>query len=118
MPIAIEFIPSKLLMGKEEGEKIQFILDTVRKDKILVLESALSPREEKTLIQKTMESVKGSFSGIEIATLGSFQSPGLKSSLIRMLGGKIGGFTVVGPSNLVKQIKRDPNKLSLLAGQK
>jgi len=117
MPIAIEFIPSKLLMGKEEGEKIRFILDTVKKDKILVLEAALTPVEEKNLIKKTMENVRSDFSGIEIATLGSFED-GIKAALVKMLGGKMGGLTVVGPSNLVKQIKRDPNKLSLLAGQR
>jgi hypothetical protein len=34
--------------------------------------------------------------------------------LIKLLGGKA-GLTVVGPSNLVKQIKRDPGKLRLYA---
>jgi len=34
-----------------------------------------------------------------------------------LLGGKPSGLTVVGPSTLVKQIKRDPDKLSLLTGK-
>lgn len=111
----IEFLPSKSLDGKEEGEKVKLILNTVKKDRILVLESALTPDEEKRLIEKTMGMVSKDFPGIEIASL-SETSVGWKSTLIKFLGGKTSGLTVVGPSNLVKQVKRDPDKLSLWAG--
>lgn len=117
MALHIEFIASRTLEGKTDNEKIQAILNTVRKDRILVLENALTPGEEKLLIEKTMSAVSKEFPGIEIATI-SGDDEGFKSVLIKFLGGKTGGLTVVGPSNLVRQVKRDPNKLSLLAGSK
>jgi len=116
--VQIEFVSSKVLEGKDSDHKIKYILDGVRKDKILVLDEALSPAEEKMLIERTMELVSRDFSGIEVSALGKFSrgENDLKTALIRLLGGRTSGLTVVGPSNLVREIKRDPNKLHLLAG--
>jgi hypothetical protein len=97
-------------------DKVDFILKSVRKDTILVLEEPLSREEEKALITQTMKNITSDFPGIEVCTLG----PGyddLRSRFIKILGGRSGGLTVVGPSNLVKQIKRDPDKIRLLAGK-
>ncbi|MBI5229013.1 DUF2073 domain-containing protein [Candidatus Micrarchaeota archaeon] len=117
MAIQIELIPSTVFSGKEQDEKVRFILNMVRRDKILVLEATLSPVEEKLLIEKTMDHVTKDFPGIEIASFGE-EAVDLKSKLVRFLGGRMSGFTVVGPSNLVKEVKRDPDKLSLWAAHK
>ena len=112
--VAIEFLSSKAMQDKQNDEKLTHILNLVKKgDKIIVLEEPLSPAEETKLIQLTMEQVDKTFAGIEVATLGS-TTLDLKSQLVKFLGGKTSGLTVIGPSKLVKQIKKDPNKLTLL----
>ena len=117
MSVPIEFVRSNVLKGKRSEEKIEYILNAIMKErKILVLEEALTREEEKKLIQKTMEKVTSAFPGIEIASFGE-ESETLQSRLIKMLGGKTAGLTIVGPSNLVKRIKRDPEKLRLIAGK-
>ncbi len=110
----IEFVLSDAFMDKSERKKIEYIMNAVKRNKLLVFDSALTSREERDLIEKTMELIDERFSGIEISTIGSEEST-LKTSLVKMLGGKAKGFTVIGPSNLVKQLKRDPDKLRLYA---
>jgi hypothetical protein len=60
------------------------------------------------------------FPGIEIGTLGGAvgEESDFRARIIRMLGGRTSGMTVIGPSDLVRQIKRDPESLSLLAGER
>lgn len=112
--VQIEFISSELITKTRQG-KVDYLLAAVKKgDKIIVLEEPLTPQEETELIKKTMEVVDRNFTGIEVATLGS-ASVDIKTHLVKLLGGRAGGLTVVGPSKLVKEIKRDPNKLNLLA---
>jgi hypothetical protein len=62
-----------------------------------------------------MKAISKDFPGIEISSFGE-ELPGMRNSLIKMLGGKTSGLTIVGPSNLVKEIKRDPDKLRVFAG--
>lgn len=113
--IAIEFLSSKAMTGKTASEKLNYIINAVKKgDKIVVLEEPLSPSEETQLIKLTMEQVDKNFSGIEVATLGS-ATLDIKTHLVKLLGGRTSGLTVVGPSKIIKQIKKDPNKLNLLA---
>ncbi len=112
--IAIEFLSSKAMNGKTSTEKLNYIINTVKKgDKIIVLEEPLSPNEETQLIKLTMQQVDKNFPGIEVATLGSAAFD-IKTHLVKLLGGRTSGLTVVGPSTIVKQIKKDPNKLNLL----
>ncbi len=112
--ISIEFLSSKAMQGKDSIAKLNYILNTVKKgDKIIVLEESLTPSEEKELISLTMQQVNSDFPGIEVATLGS-ASLDIKTHLVKLLGGRTSGLTVVGPSKIVKQIKKDPNKLNVL----
>ncbi|MBI4360920.1 DUF2073 domain-containing protein [Candidatus Micrarchaeota archaeon] len=118
MGIELQFISAEALRDKTPPQKVEFILEEIKKskDRILVIEGSLSNVEERELIAKTMQLVSKKFPGIEVASLGE-QSSDFKAQLIKLLGGKPAGLTVVGPSTLVKQIKRDPNKLSLLTGK-
>lgn len=112
--ISLQFVAASVFSGKPSGDKIGFILDNVRKGKILVLESGLTVEEERDLIKATMPLVSKGFPGIEVSTL-SQPKADLKSQVIKLLGGSQ-GLTVVGPSALVKQIKKDPSNISVLAG--
>lgn len=122
--IEIEFLSAEVLSQQAGSRKIDFLMSNLKKGKILVLEDPLSRSEETSLIEATMKKVSSAFPGIEIGTLGGTQGNGgselrdLRSSLIRMLGGKPRGLTVIGPSQLVRQIKKDPETLSVLAREK
>ncbi len=115
MVVQIDFISFSSLKDKTSEEKIKFILNHVKQDKILVLDTTLDLDEEKQLISQTMANVTKNFPGIEVSTLGR-ESDDLRTRLIKLLGGKTTGLTVIGPTNLVKQLKKDPDKLKLLAG--
>ena len=99
------------MAGKTAEEKVKFVLDSVKQDAVVVIEDELAPEEKRMLISQTMKSVSKTFPGIEVSSL-SPESDDLRKALIRLLGGKT-GLTIVGPSTLVKQVKRDPGRLKL-----
>ncbi|HDH41418.1 MAG TPA: DUF2073 domain-containing protein [Candidatus Altiarchaeales archaeon] len=118
MGIEIEFISSEMLDNKNENEKMRFILEKIKKNKILVIEESLSSLEETHLIEETMSQIDEKFSGIEVSTLKERTSRGIRDRLIRLLGGRTGGLTVIGPSRLIKKVKKEPQKILLLAEKK
>ncbi|MBN2013707.1 MAG: DUF2073 domain-containing protein [Candidatus Altiarchaeota archaeon] len=115
MGIEIEFISSDALYNREKEEKIRFILKKIKRDKILVLEESLTTLEETMLIEETMAAIDDKFRGIEISTLKEKIEGGIRQKLIRMLGGRVGGLTVIGPSKLIKKLKKEPQKILLFA---
>lgn len=118
MDVEIEFVSSDVLKVKDIDEKIEYILERVKKGKIIVVEESLSAIEESRLIEETMRSVNKKFQGIEVSTLRDKKAAGFRDILIRVLGGSKGGLTVIGPSKLIKKIKKEPTQISLLAGEK
>ena len=117
MGIQIEFVRADVLDGMSVEEKMSYILEHVKEDKIVVIEEGMSPLEESALIEATMKQVNKKFSGIEVSTLREKSEDGIRQRLIRMLGGRSGGLTVIGPSKLVKQIKKDPKHITMMAGE-
>lgn len=122
MEIEIEFISSEVLDEKKGDEKMRFILEKIKENKILVIEESLSPLEETMLIEKTMSLIDKKFPGIEVSTLKERMDRGIdrgiRDKLIRFLGGRTGGLTVVGPSKLIKRVKKEPHKILLFAEKK
>ena len=116
MEIELEFIRADVLGGMKVEEKMDYILGRVKDDKILVIEEGMSSVEEGVLIQATMAQINKKFTGIEVSTLREGGEEGIRHRLIRMLGGRTGGLTVIGPSRLVRQIKKDPKRITMLAG--
>lgn len=114
MDIQIEFLSTSVLADKQGKAKTEFILENIKENKIIVLEDPLTPHEEKMLIEETMKRITTKFPGIEISTLG-VETDGFKTRIIKFLGGKTGGITVIGPSKLVKEVTRDPQRIKLLA---
>jgi len=118
MTIELEFISSDVLLKKESSEKIKYILDRIKKNKILVVEESMSALEESKLIEATMNQINNKFSGVEISTLKDKGSEGIRQKLIRFLGGSTGGLTIIGPSKMIRKVKKQPQRISLLAGEK
>jgi len=71
MDIELEFISSDALKEKIGTEnKVNYILDRVRGNKILILEESLSYEERKKLMEADMAQIDDEFTGIEFDTLG------------------------------------------------
>src|SRR3990167_8595297 len=69
--------------------------------------------------EKTMEHIKRSnFKGIEICTIYPETDRNLidklKSKIANFLLGNREGLTIIGPATVVKEIKKDPDKIQLL----
>ncbi|MCX6695503.1 MAG: DUF2073 domain-containing protein [Candidatus Altiarchaeota archaeon] len=115
--IEIEFISSDVLRGMDLEGKLKYILENVKDNKILVIEEGMWPQEEAALIEETMKQVNKKFHGIEVSTLREKTEEGLREKVIRMLGGSTGGLTVIGPSKLVRKVKKEPQQITMLAGE-
>jgi hypothetical protein len=93
----------------------------VKENNIVLLEGKLDPDERLALIKKTMENIDKRFKGIEILSLNDEE----EKSLGRKIGTKLKdtflvkerkkGLTIIGPSNLIKEIKQDMNKIHIAA---
>ncbi len=101
-------------------ERVNMILERIKNKKIIVLNARFDPRDEAALIKKTMESISKTFTGVEIASLSSSELLGdnsffsrIKESVVNLLTGGRSGITVIGPARIVRQIKREPDRISL-----
>ena len=116
--LTLQFVPHHELKDLSTSSKIKKILDLVKEDKIVLVEGQLNPNEETALIEKTMENVNRYFKGIELCTIQSGDRGDLfsklRSTFVNMLVGNKSGLTIVGPAAIVREIKRDPNKVQLL----
>jgi uncharacterized protein len=115
MDIEIQFISADVMDGMGREEKVEYVLNQVKEDRIIVLEEGMSPLEESALIGATMERVTRKFPGIEVSTLKERRDDGIRERIIRLLGGTTGGLTVIGPSKIIKEIKKDPKHITMFA---
>jgi len=119
MTLTLQFIPYHEIERLDSDTKIQKILNVVKENKIALIQGRLKATEETQLIQTTMEKINKSFKGVELCTI----YPGetnkqwydkLRKNLARVLLGDREGLTIIGPATLVKEIKKNPNKIELL----
>ncbi len=119
MNLTLQFVPYGEISSLAPEKRINKLLDIVKKDKIVLLQGRLKPSEEAWLIQKTMEIVSREFKGIELCTIypelsnQKFFSQ-FKGLLVKFLMGSREGLTIIGPATIIKEIKRNPDKIELL----
>jgi len=117
--LTLQFVPYDELSNLSSASRINKILGLVKENKILLMEGRLSPVEETDLIQRTMEDINKTFKGIELCTVypeskdEKLFRKALRGMFNLILGNRR-GLTVIGPATLVKEIKKDPNKIQLL----
>ena len=116
--LTLQFVPYSDIVYLSSEERINKLLDIVKKDNIVLMQGRLKPVEETKLIQHTMEIIDKDFKGIEICTIYPEEKSmkifrKLTTSVIKGLLGHRDGITIVGPASVVKEIKRDPNKIYL-----
>ncbi len=121
--LTLQFVPYSDIEDLSFEERIKKILNIVKDEKIIVMEGRLKKSEEAELIKATMERINSKFRGIEISVIypenrGATLGRKLKSSLAEMLLGERQGLTVIGPASLIKEIKKDPDKIQLFTEEK
>lgn len=110
--IRMDLLSVDSLKHLEAGQKVDHILDKVRQNHLVILDGRLPPNEELMLVQQTMGNVADDFSGIEVCTIerdiNKYQEmlQKLLQSIIKKQPATASGLTFVGPSKIVKQIKR------------
>lgn len=118
--LTLQFVPYTDIEKLDSVKRINKILKLVKEEKIVLLEGKLKSHEEVELISKTMEEIDNKFKGIELAVINPdnaeskdlFQK--IRDAFINMLLGDRKGFTIIGPASIIKEIKKDPNKIQLL----
>jgi hypothetical protein len=119
--ISLNFIPFERFVEMTTEEKIDLILETTKKKDIVVIEGLMNPGEEMNLITHTMQKIDKKFKGIEICAIPREELlkkkegliTGLRSRMADILIGRNRGLTIIGPASIVKQIKRDPERIIL-----
>ncbi len=117
--LTIHFMPYSEIRHDDAITRIKKIMGIILQDKIVILQGRLRPDEETRLIENTMTligNIKG-FQGIEIASIdsehrGVFDK--MRRNLARILVGENDAITIIGPAQVVKEIKRNPKKIELM----
>ncbi len=117
--LTLQFIPYSTIEHLSSLGRIKKLLKLAKENKIVLLEGRLKKEEEAELIKTTMEEIDEDFTGIELHVIypedeaTNFFSK-MKIKIISGLLGDRRGLTIVGPASIVKEIKKDPNKLQLI----
>jgi hypothetical protein len=116
--VTLQIVPYSEIEDLTSVGRIRKLLDIAKENKIALLQGRLKKEEETELIKATMEEVNKDFKGIELAVLDPAEEKSsgfnaLRKSFLNMLLGDRQGLTVIGPANVVKQIKKDPTKIEL-----
>ncbi|MFW5865830.1 MAG: OapB/ArvB family protein [Nanoarchaeota archaeon] len=116
--LTLQYIPHSEIEHLDSQKRISKLLQLVKTDKILLVEGRLKTEEEAELIRKTMESINDKFTGIELSVIypedkevALFKK--LHNMFLNMILGSRRGMTIIGPANVVKEIKQDPGKIQL-----
>jgi hypothetical protein len=120
--VTIQLLPYTEIEALSSVGRIRKLLSLAKENKIVLLQGRLRKEEETELIKVTMEEINKEFKGIELAVihpsmsqLSGFQK--LKNDVVSALLGDRQGLTIVGPASVVKEIKKDPNKIELLTSE-
>lgn len=122
--LTLQFVPYEEIEGLDSNERIKKLLSSVKEDKIVVLEGRLKKEEEAELIRRTMEEITERFKGIELSVVyppkkkGTTLGKTIRNNITGMLLGERQGLTIIGPASLIKEIRKDPDKIQLLTQEK
>ena len=117
--VTLQFVPYNEIEDLGSARRVKKLIDIVKENKIVLLQGRLKKEEETDLISIAMEEIGAKFKGIELAVINpeGKDKAGLKkmrNNFFGMLLGDRQGLTVIGPATIVKEIKKDPNKIELL----
>jgi hypothetical protein len=116
--VTLQFVPYNEIEELGSARRVKKLIDIVKQNKIVLLQGKLKKEEETDLIAITMEEVGDKFKGIELAVINPENNDQsgirkIRNDFFSFLLGDRQGLTVIGPASIVKEIKKDPNKIEL-----
>ncbi len=116
--LTLQFVPYGEIENLSSKARIEKLLDIVKQNKIVLLQGRLKPEEETMLIMETMAQIHKRFRGVEICTIYPEENNlqffnKIKKEMVKFLIGNRDGVTIIGPSTVVKEVRRNPNKIEL-----
>ena len=117
--LTLQIIPYSEISDLSSLGRIRKLLSVAKENKIVLLQGRLTKEEEAELIKITMEEINKDFKGIELAVIESDKEKNhamdfVRAGIANVLLGNRQGLTIIGPANIVKEIKKDPKKIELL----
>lgn len=118
MALTLQFVPYSEIEDLSSLGRIKKLLKMAKENKIVLLEGRLKKEEEAELIKTTMEEIDDEFKGIELGVIypgkgtGDFMKK-VKANIANVLLGDRVGLTIIGSASIVKEIKKDPDKIQL-----
>ena len=117
--VTLQFVPYHEIEDLGSARRVKKLIDVVKENKIVLLQGRLKKEEETDLISIAMEEFGDKFKGIELAVINTSEKnitgiKKLRNNFFGVLLGDRQGLTVIGPASIVKEIKKDPNKIELL----
>ncbi|MBI4146155.1 DUF2073 domain-containing protein [Candidatus Woesearchaeota archaeon] len=121
--VTLHIVPYTEIETLSSLGRIRKLLTIAKENKIVLLQGRLRKEEEAELIKTTMEEINKEFKGIELAVINPSQTAqdGLqkfKHDLVGLFLGEQQGLTIIGPSTIVKSIRKDPTKIELLTQER
>jgi hypothetical protein len=119
MSLTLQFVPYGEIEHLDSTAKVNKLIKIVKEEKIILLEGRIEKNEETLLIKRTMEEIGPKFKGIELFVMYPKDEENdplqrLKKGIVDMLLGNRQGLTIIGPATIVKEIRKDPDKIQLL----
>ncbi len=117
--LSIHIMPYSEIRELTITERVKKILNLILGNRVVILQGRLRPEEEIRLIEDTMAMVDHikSFKGIELAVVDANKEDSfflrMRRGIARGLTGESSSLTVIGPANVVKEIKKDPSKIEV-----
>ncbi len=116
--LTLEFVPYTEIEHLDSQGRIDKLFDIVKQEKIILMQGRLKPEEETLLISETMRQIQDKFRGVEICTIFPEEKNlqffnKFKKEMVKALIGHRDGITIIGPSSIVKEIRKNPNKVEL-----
>ncbi len=118
--VTIEFLSKERLSDEKAfTDKLEFVLEKVKDNSVLVLEEGWTPEEKRKLIENSVEKADEDFPGVEFMGFDGGDSRIEKAKSIlykRVLNEQYRqGLTIVGNSRVMEKIKEEPDTVSFLA---
>jgi len=124
--LSFQYIPYREHSSLSTEEKLKRILRITKQNKIILMQGKLKPNEEAKLIEETMSQITKNFAGISFCSINPNQQNGngekrlsekFKDSLYNATLGRRDMLTIIGPASIVREIRKNPNKIDLLVNQ-
>ncbi|MBS3162451.1 DUF2073 domain-containing protein [Candidatus Woesearchaeota archaeon] len=120
--LTFQYVPFNEIQNLSSERRISKILGIVKRNKIVLMQGRLKSNEETALIERTMQEVSKEFKGIELCTIypnsEKNKTAQFKQMILKVVMGDRDGLTIIGPATVVKEIKRNPDKIELFTYNK